>query len=280
VRESQPVVSRHVFALTAAAIVAALVACGSAAAGDGARVWTHAKCGDCHTLAAAGAAGTAGPNLDQLRPSAAAVVAQVTKGGGGMPSYAGLGGLPIDALAVYVASVAGQPAATASPPVAAKVKATSRPPVSIAPSKHSAAIKRLQLQLQQLGFFHGPVTGFYGAQTTAAVKRFQLAVHLQADGVWGALSSRALERTLQQAATVRRVVARAKTAPLPPPAPWVKQLQTKLHRLGLFHHPVTGVYGPVTTAAVATFQLRMGLAIDGRWGPKSQRALVRRLAGR
>ena len=167
-----------------------------------------------------------------------------------MPSYAGLGGLPIDALAVYVASVAGRPAtAPASPPPAANVTKTSRPPARIAPSKHSAAIKHLQLQLRGLGFFHGPVTGFYGAMTTAAVKRFQRSAGLQPDGVWGARSSQALARMARQAAQVRRVVARARTAPLPPPAPWVKLLQTKLHRLGLFSHPVTGVYGPVTTAA-------------------------------
>jgi hypothetical protein len=39
----------------------------------------------CHTLAAAGATGTVGPNLDQLTPSQALVEHQVTNGGGGMP---------------------------------------------------------------------------------------------------------------------------------------------------------------------------------------------------
>ena len=51
----------------------------------GARSSRSAGCGACHTLAAAGSHGQIGPNLDRLRPSFAAVQAQVEKGGGGMP---------------------------------------------------------------------------------------------------------------------------------------------------------------------------------------------------
>jgi mono/diheme cytochrome c family protein len=58
---------------------------GDAAAG--ADVWASAGCESCHTLAAANATGTAGPNLDELKPSFDAVVAQVTNGGGGMPAF-------------------------------------------------------------------------------------------------------------------------------------------------------------------------------------------------
>ena len=54
----------------------------------GASVFTSAGCGSCHTLAAAGSHGQVGPNLDTLRPSFAAVLTQVEKGGGAMPSFA------------------------------------------------------------------------------------------------------------------------------------------------------------------------------------------------
>jgi cytochrome c553 len=64
---------------------------------------------------------------------------------------------------------------------------------------------------------------------------------------------------------------------LPSPAPWVTRLQYDLARLGFFHHAVTGVYGPITTAAVKRFQHSVGLTADGLWGPKSQKALKRRL---
>ncbi len=60
----------------------------------------------------------------------------------------------------------------------------------------------------------------------------------------------------------------------------VRQLQTQLARLGYFHHVVTGFYGPVTTAAVKAFQRSAGLKPDGIWGPQSEAALGKRLAGR
>ncbi len=46
-----------------------------------------AGCASCHTLAAAHATGTVGPNLDQLKPNYRAVTAQVTNGGAAMPSF-------------------------------------------------------------------------------------------------------------------------------------------------------------------------------------------------
>jgi mono/diheme cytochrome c family protein len=39
------------------------------------------ECGFCHTLAAVGTKGTAGPNLDQLRPTQARVLAAIAAGG-------------------------------------------------------------------------------------------------------------------------------------------------------------------------------------------------------
>ena len=48
-----------------------------------------ANCGSCHTLADAGTSGTVGPNLDDLKPNYQAVTAQITNGGGVMPSYKG-----------------------------------------------------------------------------------------------------------------------------------------------------------------------------------------------
>jgi cytochrome c5 len=44
-------------------------------------------CSGCHTLNAAGATGTVGPNLDELKPAYATIVHQVENGGGGMPPF-------------------------------------------------------------------------------------------------------------------------------------------------------------------------------------------------
>ncbi len=84
---------------------------GSSTAGQasGSAVFASAGCGSCHTLKAAGASGTVGPNLDQLQPSAAAVSDIVRSGSGVMPSFSGkLSDPQIAAVASYVSTVAGR----------------------------------------------------------------------------------------------------------------------------------------------------------------------------
>lgn len=78
------------------------------AAADGAAVFADAGCSSCHTLSAAGASGTVGPNLDELRPTQEQVAAIVTNGRGAMPSFADqLSPEEIQAVATYVSSSAG-----------------------------------------------------------------------------------------------------------------------------------------------------------------------------
>lgn len=75
---------------------------GDAAAGKS--VFASAGCSGCHTLKDAGASGTVGPNLDQLKPSEAVVQKQVTNGGAIMPAFKGkLSPKQIDDVAAYVA---------------------------------------------------------------------------------------------------------------------------------------------------------------------------------
>jgi mono/diheme cytochrome c family protein len=74
---------------------------GDAAAGED--VFASAGCGSCHTLEAAGASGTVGPNLDEAKPDAALVVERVTNGMGPMPSFKGqLDEQQIQDVAAYV----------------------------------------------------------------------------------------------------------------------------------------------------------------------------------
>ena len=76
-------------------------------AASGQEVFTT-NCGGCHTLADAGTSGAIGPNLDDAQPDAATVKAYVRGGGGGMPAFGDdLSNAEIDAVAAYVASVAG-----------------------------------------------------------------------------------------------------------------------------------------------------------------------------
>jgi mono/diheme cytochrome c family protein len=55
----------------------------------GAAIFAKAGCGGCHTLAAAHATGTVGPNLDQAKPSYELAAGRVTLGKGVMPSFKG-----------------------------------------------------------------------------------------------------------------------------------------------------------------------------------------------
>jgi cytochrome c6 len=72
-------------------------------------VFASAGCGGCHTLKAAGASGTTGPDLDSLKPDAGTVKAVVQSGSGAMPSFDGrLSGAEIQAVAQYVADSAGK----------------------------------------------------------------------------------------------------------------------------------------------------------------------------
>lgn len=71
----------------AAPSVPAVYKNGDATAGEA--VFKSAGCSGCHTLKAAGATGTVGPNLDQLKPPLSKVVTQVLNGGAQMPPFKG-----------------------------------------------------------------------------------------------------------------------------------------------------------------------------------------------
>ena len=75
---------------------------------DGKTIFSTA-CASCHTLAAAGASGTVGPNLDDLKPALERTKQQVIHGGGAMPAFKGqLSDKQIDAVAKFVADSAGK----------------------------------------------------------------------------------------------------------------------------------------------------------------------------
>jgi cbb3-type cytochrome c oxidase subunit III len=98
-----------------AAFVAAVAGKGGGSAGntkdlgtDGKKIFS-ADCASCHTLKAAAASGTIGPNLDQLKPPKAVVQHQVEVGGGVMPAFKGkLTDAQIAAVATFVSSSAGK----------------------------------------------------------------------------------------------------------------------------------------------------------------------------
>ena len=65
-------------------------------------------CALCHSLQAAGAAGTVGPSLDELKPDKGRVLEAVRKGAGVMPAFGErLTREQIEAVAAYVAKASG-----------------------------------------------------------------------------------------------------------------------------------------------------------------------------
>jgi cytochrome c oxidase subunit 1 len=81
----------------------------SAAFAAGKSVFASAGCSGCHTLKAAGASGTVGPNLDQAKPPKALVIDRVTNGRRAMPPFKGqLSRQQIDDVATFVAQAAGR----------------------------------------------------------------------------------------------------------------------------------------------------------------------------
>jgi mono/diheme cytochrome c family protein len=76
---------------------------------DGEAIFADAGCGGCHTLAAADASGTVGPNLDESKPPKELVVERVTNGMGAMPSFKdSYSPEQIEAVADYVVANAGK----------------------------------------------------------------------------------------------------------------------------------------------------------------------------
>jgi peptidoglycan hydrolase-like protein with peptidoglycan-binding domain len=137
--------------------------------------------------------------------------------------------------------------------------APARVPVEPSPERIEQ-VKALQRQLSWLGFEPGTADGRYGPITTGAVKRFQEAHDLTVDGVVGHGTRDALRASLAQRPSSDRIDR-------------VKGLQRQLSRLGYDPGPVDGRYGPLTTAAVASFQDSHELPADGVVDPATQRAL-------
>jgi cbb3-type cytochrome c oxidase subunit III len=117
IRQPSPPMPKNLVTGQDAQDVAAYVAAkagvpGAAAAppagNDGKSIFS-ANCASCHTLKAAAANGTIGPNLDDLKPSEPIVKHQVEVGGGVMPAFKGtLTPEQIDAVAKFVATSAGK----------------------------------------------------------------------------------------------------------------------------------------------------------------------------
>jgi hypothetical protein len=79
---------------------------------------------------------------------------------------------------------------------AARTPRVVAPTAPLKPGDTGTQVKRLQRALAELGYKPGSVDGDYGPSTVEAVKRFQAASKLTADGVVGPATLRAIRRAL------------------------------------------------------------------------------------
>lgn len=130
-----------------------------------------------------------------------------------------------------------------------------------------AGVKALQQRLCDLGFLDSKyVTGYYGAITVAAVKRFQKANSLPETGTTAQLTIAALNSTEAKTSTTTNasdIIAKPGTLRLGDSGTQVKKLQQNLKSLGYFKGSVTGTFGSVTRDAVVKFQKAYSLTADG-----------------
>ena len=165
------------------------------------------------------------------------------------------------------------PKPTATPKKTATPKPTATPAVGtytlLKKGSRGNSVTQLQQRLISLHYLTGSADGIYGTGTESAVKAFQKANGLTADGIAGSATQKKLYSSSAKAAATAKPTATPKPDPasevlrLGSTGDNVKKMQKRLVELGYLTSGVDGEFGLKTYSAVYAFQQRNGLAADG-----------------
>jgi peptidoglycan hydrolase-like protein with peptidoglycan-binding domain len=133
-------------------------------------------------------------------------------------------------------------------------------------------VTALQQRLQELGYFQGSATGYFGSVTREAVRQFQQNKGLQPDGVVGTNTSTALNEQSQQSSQKTSESSYSGLLQLGDRGEQVSTIQNKLVAAG-FSGGTTGNFDETTEEAVRRFQQTKGLKVDGIVGKQTHAAL-------
>ncbi len=202
-----------------------------------------------------------------------------------------------------IQTVTGSPS-PAAPTTPAPITPTPTPK-SMRLGFQGEAVRTVQRRLRELGYYTGSIDGDFGKETEKAVKAFQKANGLSADGKVGEQTLKKLNdknaKTAKQASgsgsgsgsgskpTATKTPKPTATANLQKDyylrlgvsGSKVETLQRRLIELGWLGGKVTGNYDTATEAAVIAFQeATSGIWTDGIAGPDTLRALYSKNAAR
>lgn len=129
-------------------------------------------------------------------------------------------------------------------------------------------VYEVQTCLTAQGLFEGEIDGYCGQSTVNAIKIFQSAIGLIADGVCGYETFEILRAAAYDEIDITTLMTGGASNYLKPgdSGSRVKELQNLLAEQGYFYDEVDGVYNSATSAAVKSFQADNGLTIDGLCG--------------
>lgn len=127
-------------------------------------------------------------------------------------------------------------------------------------------VKELQKLLIHWGYLgiDFPIDGYFSEYVENAVKSFQYRVFLKVDGIVGKNTWQAL---YTGAPVNMPMLQRGSQGEA------VKTLQRALSDSNAYYGAIDGIFGPITEAAVRTFQKNAGLVVDGIVGNKTWYAL-------